>query len=100
MNAIATVANIEEEKKELFLEEVKSNLGLTFYTLRKCDAEISEFNKWSQDEKFRDKLAEATEYANDVVERMLLKKITEGDTQAIIFYCETKLRHRGYFKKS
>jgi hypothetical protein len=36
------------------------------------------------------------EEIGDKVEDMLMRKIMEGDTAATIFYCKTKLKHRGY----
>jgi hypothetical protein len=36
------------------------------------------------------------EEIGDKVEGMLMRKIMEGDTAAIMFYCKTKLKHRGY----
>ncbi|MBS0236051.1 MAG: hypothetical protein JSS50_01790 [Proteobacteria bacterium] len=37
--------------------------------------------------------------AADLVESALLKKIDEGNIIAIIFYCKTKLKHRGYTER-
>jgi hypothetical protein len=39
---------------------------------------------------------ETQETTGDMVEGQLLKMIKEGDVTAIIFYCKTKLKHRGY----
>lgn len=43
---------------------------------------------------------EATEALHDFVESKLMKSINDGDVRCILFYCETKLKHRGYTKKT
>ncbi len=49
------------------------------------------------------RLAEAYEERlgaqGDEVESILMDKIKDGDTQCILFYCQTRLASRGYVKK-
>lgn len=53
--------------------------------------------KWLNDDpNFRFDVMVLVEEMGDFVENALLKKIQDGDTQAIMFYCKTKLKHRGY----
>jgi hypothetical protein len=53
--------------------------------------------QWLNDDvNFRFDVMVLVEEMGDFVENALLKKIQDGDTQAIMFYCKTKLKHRGY----
>jgi hypothetical protein len=53
--------------------------------------------QWLNDDpNFRFDVMVLVEEMGDFVENALLKKIQDGDTQAIMFYCNTKLKHRGY----
>lgn len=53
--------------------------------------------RWLNDDRdFRFQVMVLIEEIGDNVEDQLMRKIQEGDTQAIIFYCKTKLKHRGY----
>ena len=53
--------------------------------------------RWLNDDRdFRFQVMVLIEEIGDNVEDELMKRIQEGDTQAIIFYCRTKLKHRGY----
>ena len=53
--------------------------------------------RWLNDDRdFRFQVMVLIEEIGDNVEDQLMRRIQEGDTQAIIFYCKTKLKHRGY----
>jgi len=57
----------------------------TFYTY------LAERRPYLQDE-----LRAIDEAVGDEVESKLMQRIDAGDTTAIIFYCRTKLKHRGF----
>ena len=42
---------------------------------------------------------EATETLYDFVESKLMQSINDGNVRSIIFYCETRLKQRGFVKK-
>lgn len=42
---------------------------------------------------------DANEDLGDMVESELIKKIKSGDTACIIFFCKTRLKHRGYVER-
>jgi hypothetical protein len=44
----------------------------------------------------REELRAIDETIGDEVESKLMERIDEGDTTAIVFYCRTKLKHRGF----
>jgi hypothetical protein len=50
----------------------------------------------NEDQGFRFQVMVMIEEIGDWVEQQLIRKIGDGDTQAIMFYCKTKLKHRGY----
>lgn len=59
-----------------------------------------QYGKWRERfPAFREEVEEAIEFMKDYIEGKLLKNIGDGDSQCIIFACETKLKDRGYIKK-
>jgi hypothetical protein len=98
---IVSVADIDKEKKELFISVLNDCLGLKHLAIEKSGINAGDIDKWlDNDEQFAWEVHAAKEYAGDQVEGMLFRKIKDGDTTAIMFYCETKLKSRGYYKKS
>ena len=77
-------------------------------TLRICGGNVSDacntmkldrgqYLAWlNEDRDFRFQVMVIIEEIGDRVENMLMQKIMQGDTSAIMFYCKTKLKHRGY----
>jgi hypothetical protein len=52
-----------------------------------------------EDDELKDIMVESRNYRLDFVESKLDKKISEGDTTAIIFFLKTQGRERGYIEK-
>ena len=55
------------------------------------------YNYKANDAEFAEKAEELIEEEVDFVESVLLKRISEGDVRAVIYYLKTKGRSRGYF---
>lgn len=48
---------------------------------------------------FAEAIKDITEATGDFVETALMKQIQEGNTACIIFFCKTKLKHRGFVER-
>ena len=91
------VRKVEESR---FLEAIsqsdgsKSNiaqiLGIHRNTVKNYIAENPVYAEAYQD---------VVESRGDMVEGALIKKIEDGDTTCILFYCKTRLKNRGYIEK-
>lgn len=81
-------------KKKAFIEALPKSLGIIEPAMRAAGiGSRRTVYRWKDaDEAFEEAEAEA----GDFVETQLLKLIREGNPTAIIFYCKTKLRSRGY----
>lgn len=97
---MATKVNTPSQKKKVFLSEyLKNNCNVS------AAAEATGINrvtyyKWLKtDAKFAEQIQETTEHLYDEVEKALLQRIKEKDTTAIIFFCKTKMKNRGYVEK-
>ena len=86
------------DKKKEFLKSLSDNLGVISIALSETDIPHEKLKEWLQEDDFLEELINIKEATGDFVEEQLLKKIREGDTQAIIFYCRTILKMRGYFE--
>lgn len=85
-------------KKE-FPETLKQCYGnITLACAKMGISRKTYYNWWHNDEAFKEECLEADIYAGDFVESKLLKAIGEDNITAIIFYCKTKLRKRGYIE--
>lgn len=88
-------------KKAAYLAALSRRLGVK--TLAMKDAEIVSRNTlkvWREtDPDFAEAEASVQYEVGDFVENALIRKINDGDTTAIIFYCKTKLRTRGYVER-
>ena len=86
-------------KKEIFLKCFQQKLC---HISKACDAaNISRktYNRWIEDDEFKDQVEAAKEGLIDHVEHQLLQKIDSGDTTAIIFFLKTRAKDRGYVEK-
>lgn len=80
-----------------FLETLRIYRGHIGETCRAMKLDRGQYLAWLNDDReFRFQVMVIIEEIGDRVEDKLLQKIEEGDTSAIMFYCKTKLKHRGY----
>jgi hypothetical protein len=90
----------ETALKQQFLYFLKKSLGNVADALLNLAIERIDYLRWlEEDIDFRYAVACIMEDVGDAVEAQLMKKIEGGDTYAIVFYCKTKLKHRGYAEK-
>lgn len=87
-----------EQKKELFLECLKSCGGLISLACKKSRiVGRTQFYQWKKDDpEFARRVDEIIEDTVDYVESKLLAKVEKNETVAIIFYLKAKGKERGY----
>ena len=86
--------------KSKFPQVLRSNMGIVTYACNELGVQRSTYYWWyNHDEEFAAACDDVIEQMADVVESELYKKIMNGDTACIIFYCKTKLKHRGYVER-
>lgn len=96
--------NKEELKREVVAEIIKSK-GFKNIACASVGLNPRTFRAWmGEDDEFRTAVAEAVEiardYRDDLAERKLFEKVEGGDTTAVIFYCKTRLKARGYSERA
>ena len=89
-------------RKQMYLEALEKTMGIQT-PARKMVGNLSPetVRQWREKDKdFAAKMDECKSMCGDFVESKLFQKINEGDTTAIIFYCKTKLKNRGYVERN
>jgi len=84
------------ELQEVFLQELRENLGVVSKALSKVNVNREEYNGWLTNKEFKQRVDEVNELSIDYVENKLLAQIQKGDLGAIQFYLKTKGKKRGY----
>jgi len=93
MNRLDTI------KKKL-ISALAKNLGIVTAACKQSKVSRSTFYNWyHNDNDFKIAVDDINEQTMDFVETQLHKKIKEGDTSSIIFYCKTKGKKRGYVER-
>ena len=89
-------------KKKIFIESLNKSLGIIAPAMEAAGIKNGQtIRDWrKKDEDFAEAMKECEARCGDFVESALLKKIQNGDTAAIIFYCKTKLKDRGYSERN
>lgn len=95
-----TKIDTPSQKKKVFLSEYLKNNCNVSAAAEATGISRATFYKWMKnDEKFAEKVQETTEHLYDEVEKALYQRIQDKDTTAIIFFCKTKMKNRGYVEK-
>ena len=90
----------QDKLKEKLLKVLEDNKGNVSAACKSAGISRGVFYVWKNEDKdFRDKVNEIDESVGDFVENKLMTRIDKEDTTAMIFYCKTKLKHRGYTEK-
>ena len=89
-----------KDKKEQFPKVLEQCMGVVDAACKTLKISRACYYKWrTRDPEFAAKCDETREIVYDIVESELLKKIRAGDTPCIIFFCKTKMKHRGYVER-
>jgi hypothetical protein len=86
-------------KKEQMLEALQRHLGIVSTACKAVGISRVTHYRYMKDPEYKAAVEQITEEAVDFAESHLLKKISEGDTTATIFYLKTKGKARGYVER-
>lgn len=87
-------------KKKRMLDELRNSLGNVTIACRACGLDRHTHYTWlKKDESYKQSVEDILEEQGDYVENKLLQRVKDDDTTAIIFYCKTKLKGRGYVER-
>lgn len=91
----------KKRKKERLLKELEKSKGIVTTACLNCGFSRDSYYDWCEDdEEFKKKCVAIQEKSGDYVESRLLDLIEKGNDKAIIFYCKTKLKNRGYTERT
>jgi hypothetical protein len=89
-----------DRKKRRFLKALQNNMGIVKYACMDISISRQTFYRWKEeDPEFRKLVEMIDEDQKDYVEKKLLNQIRSDVTPAILFYAETKMKDRGYYRK-
>ena len=97
------IANSDDVKQKLLTELIKCK-GFKTIACANVGLNPRTFRDWlNKDANFKaavdDAVAISREFRDDTAEAKLFSLVESGDTTAIIFYCKTRLKNRGYTEK-
>ncbi len=89
-----------KKHKKLLLEALERSLGIVTPACKDVGISRNQFYiYYNTDPDFKAAVDDINEITIDFVENQLLKKIKEGENQAILFFMKYKGRKRGYTEK-
>lgn len=88
------------KKQEAFLEAYKAKGMNVSEACKAVSIDRTTYYRWcNKNNTFVRKRDEAIETLYDFTESKLIKQIKNDNLRAIIFFCETRMRDRGYYKR-
>ena len=86
--------------KKKLISALENNLGIVTAACKQVKVHRSTYYDWyNHDKDFKKSVDDIQDQTLDFVESQLHKKIKDGDTTSIIFYCKTKGKKRGYIER-
>ena len=90
----------KNRKKDVMLKALQNSLGNVTLASKASGITRAMHYRWMKDDPdYAAAVNDVLDEQGDFVENKLLQAIKDGDTTAIIFYCKTRLKHRGYSEK-
>lgn len=102
MGKKGSISNKAEIKKKAFLEAFEKTFGNVSMSCKAVGMSRTQFYRYMKnDAGFKEEIdsIEPNELLVDFAENALMKRISSGDTTAIIFTLKTKGKKRGYVEK-
>lgn len=92
----------KKEKRDEFLAAFKKRCGMATYACKDVNIDFTTYQQWRKKYPAFNEECERimNEDVADFVESALMKRIQAGDTTAIIFFCKTKMKNRGYTERT
>ena len=84
------------QKQNNFIQIYTQSLGILSLALQQSGVRDDEYMDWMDDALFENEIQKVKETSIDFVENQLLKKVRDGDINAIKYYLSTKGKDRGY----
>lgn len=89
--------DLYDQRKKAFPEILKECRGMIASSCSKAGISRETYYRWGrEDPEFKEACDMAAQHVNDFVEAKLLKLINDEVPAAVIFYCKTRMRDRGY----
>ncbi len=87
--------------KKAMIEALRASLGIVSEAADACGISRQQHYQWVKDDSaYKEQVDAIGDMAIDFAETALKKKISDGDTTAIIFYLKTKGKRRGFVERS
>lgn len=88
-------------KQSDFIKALELSLGVVTVAAKIAGVTARSHYKWLKSSpEYAAAVEEVRDRADDFVESKLFEIIKNGDTSAVIYYCKTRLKHRGYSEKT
>ena len=100
-NKTNTLKMALRKKQKEFLQYLEKSMGIVTTAAKAYGINPCTHYDWvKRSEEYREAAEMARSRADDLVESKLYELIKTGDTAATIFYCKTRLKHRGFTEKT
>lgn len=87
-------------KTETVLKAIENSAGVKLLICKRLKCDRATFERYLNDDKAIRQAYEAEiENLGDLCESQLIEQIKSGNIVATIFFCKTKLKHRGYVER-
>ncbi len=88
------------KRQRAFLKHLEESKGIVTTAARAAGIDPSTHYKWLRgDQEYKEAVEKIQDSAGDFVEGKLLELIEKGNVTAVIFYCKTRLKQRGYIER-